>query len=226
MKLSFSYSKSDSITLRFTRSSSVLEVTAHGEALDRFLDDHSKKNLRIYFDATFDDGFTLSCDSVPEFDAKSTAFQLEKRCRYFQDCMTIDPTTMFKDGQLYTGKFSLEILSQDAFDFKNYHLILPSLLTVMFASLVTKCFWPHSSGQNVSNQVYGDSRKVCQNEGIGEGRQSIHELFLCTNGKVGLKSLKEKALKFVEPRRDELANSTVFQEFLTDDAEKFLKLLD
>ncbi|ODM88887.1 hypothetical protein Ocin01_17796 [Orchesella cincta] len=284
MKMSFSYSKSDSITLRFTRSSSVLEVTAHGPALDRFL----KKNLRIYFDATFDDGFTLSCDSVPEFDAKSTAFQLEKRCRYFQDCMTIDPKTMFKDGQLYTGKFSLEILSQDSFDFKNYqkHVdpMLKSLpvdakysftilLTVTFAFHVTKCFWPvhHSTVLDKMFQTKClETREKCvkmkaSEKGVKAFMKYVYhfdladafdssnvavdlldiarvykvkplekamktlllkraeewldldtalKLFLCTNGKVGLKSLKEKALKFVEPRRDELAQLDRFQEFL------------
>ncbi|ODM96751.1 Kelch repeat and BTB domain-containing protein 3 [Orchesella cincta] len=214
--------------------------------------------------------------------------------------MTIDPKTMFKDGQLYTGKFSLEILSQDAFDFKNYQKHVDPMLkslpvdakysdftiiadgdvripchkmflahhsTVLDKMFQTKCMETREKCVKMKASEKGvkafmkyvyhfdladafgssnvavdllDIARVYKVKPLEKAMKTLLlkraeewldldaalKLFLCTNGKVGLKSLKEKALKFVEPRRDELANSTVFQEFPTDDAEKFLKLLD
>ncbi|ODM87256.1 Kelch repeat and BTB domain-containing protein 2 [Orchesella cincta] len=91
-------------------------MTAYGPILEKFLQKHTNMQLGMHLRATFDNDFTISCEMKSTLNSR--AENMEDGKRVVEGSVDFDANAMFKYEQLYSGKYSLEIVNRDSFEFE------------------------------------------------------------------------------------------------------------
>ncbi|ODM89270.1 Kelch-like protein 36 [Orchesella cincta] len=287
----------ESFTLRFSRYCTTMTVTAFGAPLQRFIASRRNKKLQMNFRAKFH-GFSIYCQMSSVHQRSPDLFGSSERNWFFEGTVSIDSSKVFKNDQLYTGRYSLEIMDRDVFEFGNMSDAQPKLKEFLeeatysdFAIIADRgvripchkvflgvqspvldrmlqmdcketregCVKMVASGNGVKAFLkflyYADLCDAFESPGVAtELLELAHvydvkplekalktlfakradewfdmdgalNLLICAVKKDGMEELKEKALRLIKSRKEELNTSSVFQEFLRGDPKEATELI-